>query len=267
MTELTEGEEYIARVEVKDSDNYQITGQTEISFVYGEDITIFELIESNTTFRFVFENGDAVDYSSHIYDSANPIYLKNIAFKDTLQDIANQFKNTGIRFFSKNGDEISGDKKIATGMKLRLYDGENIIDELTLVLKGDVNGDGEINMLDKATLNAYTSGSIVLEGAFKLASDINDDGNINMLDKATLNAFTSGSIDLFDGLSVKGQEAVRVENIITSEELVGNSTKLNSNNSQNKNWIWIALGIITVGIITSIAVFAKVKSKKSDKRN
>jgi hypothetical protein len=267
VTELTEGEEYIARVEVKDSDNYQITGQTEISFVYGEDITIFELIESNTTFRFVFENGDAVDYSSHIYDSANPIYLKNIAFKDTLQDIANQFKNTGIRFFSKNGDEISGDKKIATGMKLRLYDGEDIIDELTLVLKGDVNGDGEINMLDKATLNAYTSGSIVLENAFKLASDINDDGNINMLDKATLNAFTSGSIDLFDGLSVKDQEAVRVENIITSEELVGNVATINSNSTRERDVLWIALGLITVGIITSIAVFAKVKSKKSDKRN
>ncbi len=288
VTEFKAGENYIAKVELKDSENYELVGETEKEFLTEEDIVLpsedklFEVVESNNTFIFVDGNGNTINFLDHTYDPTNPHYLKNIALNDSLQDIANQFVNLNIRFFTKDDVEIFGDQVIATGMKLRIYKDDTIIDEIILVLKGDINGDGKINMLDKAVLNAFTSGSLDLEDAFRLASDTNDDGKINMLDKAGLNAFTAGNVDFFEGLSVKEKSK---ENNFDDESYFENkfndlpsnlnhktgSAGLMTKNINQTNalsvfasiWQWLLVSVIT--ILATFLVLIIVKKYKRTK--
>ncbi|MCM1438712.1 MAG: dockerin type I domain-containing protein [Roseburia sp.] len=164
----------------------------------------FTLIESNAIYKFVDENGQEVE----IHSVDNPAFLVNLALNDTVADVLSQFTNTSVRVFKSDGEtEIAeadfATTKVATGMVMFAYDGDTVIDQLTLVVKCDITGDGKVNAVDKAQINAYFLGNKTLEGASKLACDITGDGKINAIDKAQINAYFLGNKNIYDGLSVK----------------------------------------------------------------
>ena len=163
---------------------------------------MFTLIEGNTTYKFVDENGQPVEF--HSVDE--PAFLVNIALNDSIADVLSQFTNTEVKVFKADGEtEITDyeNTKVATGIILHAYSDGTVTDQLTLVLKCDINGDGKVNAVDKAQINAYFLGNKTLEGAYKLACDITGDGKINAIDKAQINAYFLGNKNIYDGLSVK----------------------------------------------------------------
>lgn len=163
---------------------------------------IFTLIESNTTFKIVDENG--VEAETHSIEQ--PAFLINLALNDTVADILSQFKNTDVKVFAADGEtEITDieNTKVATGIIIKAYNNGTATDQLTLVVKGDVNGDGKLSAADKAQLNAYFLGTKTLDAVNKLACDLNGDGKISAADKAQLNAYFLGTKNLYEGLSVK----------------------------------------------------------------
>ena len=72
-----------------------------------------------------------------------------------------------------------------------------IKDDGTLLVRGDVNGDDAIDVIDLALVKKQILGKIVLEGdAFTLA-DINDDQAVDVIDLALVKKHILGKIDLF----------------------------------------------------------------------
>lgn len=121
---------------------------------------LFQVIEKNKTFQFIDGEGNAVNFGEHVYDANKPTYLTNIALGDSISDILAQFVNEGIKVYDSKGVEITNlSQVIATGMVLEILDGNTVIDAITLVIRGDVDGNGEIDVFDKAQLNAYTNGN------------------------------------------------------------------------------------------------------------
>lgn len=166
----------------------------------------FIVKSENTFYNLVDGKSNVLDQNARTYDAENPAYLVNVALNDSVEDIISQFTNTGIRAFMADGvTEITdlANTKIATGIILRLYAGTDIADEITVVLKCDVNGDGKVNAVDKAQINGYFLGTKTLEGANMLACDINGDGKINAIDKAQINSYFLGNKNIYAGLSVK----------------------------------------------------------------
>lgn len=167
----------------------------------------FKLIDGNKIYKFVDADGNEVEEHS----AENPAYLVNLALGDSLADILTQFENTDVKAFKADGETEITDfaaTNVATGIILRTYKNGEVSDQITLVVKGDINGDGKVNAVDKAQLNAYFVGTKLLEGAYKLACDINGDAKINAIDKAQLNAYFVGTKDIYAGLSVKGEQNV-----------------------------------------------------------
>ena len=68
-------------------------------------------------------------------------------------------------------------EKFATGSSITL---ENA--NYTLVMLGDVNGDGDITPLDYVKIKNHIMNINSLEGCHKMAADVNGDGNITPLD-------------------------------------------------------------------------------------
>ena len=70
---------------------------------------------------------------------------------------------------------------IATQMTLTLKNGSTT-NTYTIVIRGDVNGDGAIKSSDYVRIKNYIMGSVTLNAAGKLAADANNDGSIKSSD-------------------------------------------------------------------------------------
>ena len=84
---------------------------------------------------------------------------------------------------------------MTTGMKIKVVlDNEQI--EYETVVKGDINGDGKISLVDLANLKLSMVGKRTLSTASILAGDINGDGKTSLNDLAKLKMYLVGKINI-----------------------------------------------------------------------
>ena len=90
-----------------------------------------------------------------------------------------------------DGSENTG--TVATGNRIAVYFKGTLIATKDIVVYGDVNGDGAINMLDIIRVNRHIIGKITLQNTFLEAADANrkQDG-VNMLDIIRINRHIIG---------------------------------------------------------------------------
>ena len=96
--------------------------------------------------------------------------------------------------FRDNRPVTSGNA--GTGMAIQLLQDGTVVDELTLVIYGDVSGEGNVNTLDFRTLRDHLLEKESLNGPFLQAADVNHDGQVNTLDLLALDKFLAGSYDI-----------------------------------------------------------------------
>lgn len=96
-----------------------------------------------------------------------------------------------VTIVDKNGNEInSGD--IGTGSVVKTESGE----EYTVIVKGDINGDGKVSTTDLSQLKLHVVESKILQDPYKSAGDINLDGKVTITDVAQLKLVIVGNIEL-----------------------------------------------------------------------
>lgn len=157
--------------------------------------TIISVIEGNETFKFINKDGQEINKEEHVYDPDSSLYLTNIALYEKITTILSQFNNSNLKVFNMQGEEITNlaNLLVATGQVIKLYNSENeVIDSITLIVKGDLNGDGEVDIFDIARLNQLILGAELNE-MFRLAGDINGDNEIDIFDMARGNQSILGN--------------------------------------------------------------------------
>jgi len=95
----------------------------------------------------------------------------------TLQEIINLLGKDVIAK-DKNGNVLEKTSVLGTGSVIN--------DTYTVVMLGDVSGDGQINTIDAARTLKAAVGNYDFGDAYALAADINNDGMINTIDAARL---------------------------------------------------------------------------------
>ncbi|WZU01212.1 hypothetical protein MGH68_17405 [Erysipelothrix sp. D19-032] len=73
----------------------------------------------------------------------------------TLESYKQMFTNEqdALKVYDKNGIELTDSSQlVGTGMVLKLEYGETVYDQLVVVVMGDVNGDGIVNVLDEGDI-------------------------------------------------------------------------------------------------------------------
>ena len=111
--------------------------------------------------------------------------------------------NTAVEWMSldesvatvKNG-VITGVAEGTTTVLAKVVDGAEIYLEIPVtvkkVVKGDLNTDGRINIVDLMMCLHHVSGRTLLEGDALTAADINDDGKVNIVDLMRMLHYVSG---------------------------------------------------------------------------
>ncbi len=116
------------------------------------------------------------------------IYADNI----TITDLVNSFNNNkSIRVYKESSIYY---KDTSTDMELRLVINNHVYDSAKIIVLGDINGDSNINIIDKILLINHNNTDTNLEGIYLLASDINKDSTV-----------TAEDLNLIDKLIIKSE--------------------------------------------------------------
>ena len=151
---------------------------------YIDDVRLFESVNGKILVEPI-DNFPRVLQSkvSAITVKSRKIY--GVAPKTDLSTVINSFDNSGyIRAFTIEGKEITDLSTFAaTGIELRLMNGPQITARATIIIKGDINGDGLADDDDRYTLIKYLTNESDIKGdAYLDAADFNSDDKINVYD-------------------------------------------------------------------------------------
>lgn len=133
------------------------------------------------TYSKVSNNGFVLKDSSSLTVSDKYIY-GDLFLKADETEFLSQFKNNNIHI-EKTGN------KIGTGSKLQLMENNTVTNELTVIIFGDVNGDGSCDAQDAVIVSCIAFGLINiydLSEEYRIAADCNQDGNIDENDTVLL---------------------------------------------------------------------------------
>ena len=100
-------------------------------------------------------------------------YITGVAPQTTVANFLAGFKyeNCTLKVLTADGKENTG--VVATGNKLGIYVDGALQKSIDIVIYGDANGDGAVDVMDIIRLNRYILKSITLEGAYLEAADAN----------------------------------------------------------------------------------------------
>lgn len=134
----------------------------------------------------------AKDDMPTVIDATNK-YIYGITPGDSVEDYI-KVNNGSFELVANSSGYTNG-----TGATVKVKNASGtVVDTFTVIVFGDVTGDGEIKTADKASLNlCVLSGTTeTLTAAQAFAGDINGDGEVKAADKASINlCLVSGSVD------------------------------------------------------------------------
>ena len=136
-----------------------------------------------------YENGDTyilgIKPKLTIEDEANANeWTKGTKLEDFINNIQTNADNVKL-YDAENKEITTEDKYIGTGMTVEFIKGNQTPIRLTVIVKGDINGDGILNISDITRAKRYIKKddkSILDTIAKQLAFDVNMDGKTNMKD-------------------------------------------------------------------------------------
>ncbi len=137
------------------------------------------------------ESQDGIDFGDlELIEKDNTEYLRTdetLTADELIENLedANSDDSLEMKIYDLDGKELKDlDSKITTNMKIKIKNGQEE-KEYVLVVKGDLNADGKVNVLDIMKLLQHVAEtqatnqrdeSKILKGAYLLAADINKDG-------------------------------------------------------------------------------------------
>ena len=98
--------------------------------------------------------------------------------------------------YTKNvASTLIGASEKGTGAKVQVYNNNDVlVAEYTLIVFGDVNGDGGVTGVDLMSVSQYASGTTsVLAGDALVAADVNADGSATGVDLMSVSQYASGT--------------------------------------------------------------------------
>ena len=127
-------------------------------------------------------------------------YLRNVIAETTLTTLLGHFLNPeSIKVFDAKGNEITdGSAFIGTGSVVSLMDGDEALDSVTVVVLGDVDGDGIIGTRDYQRVRSYYSGDYELTAAAFEAAKVSGRDEIGTLDFQRIRRHFKGTYNIYE---------------------------------------------------------------------
>lgn len=120
--------------------------------------------------------------------------LTKVTDEHTVAAVKAQFRYS-VEILDKNGSTLSNTSVVTTGSTVYLQADSS--QRATIILKGDVNGDGLVNSTDYMLIKSHFLRNMSLSGVYWTAADCNSDGVINSTDYIRLKSYFQQTYDLY----------------------------------------------------------------------
>ena len=157
------------------------------TFVGWEGYTDGMTITQDVVFTALFERHE-IEYLPEITTDAFVIrdgYLRSVAVGTTVSSLLEKLVPTELIAIQPEG--TSAETSVATGMTVTYTVNGQLVQSLSVVVTGDVNGDGTISITDLVQINNHLLKKAELSGAAAIAADVNADGVISITDLVQIN--------------------------------------------------------------------------------
>ena len=172
----TEGNSARAEVGIKSNGTYTIYAEDEKGNSVIKVINITEIVEEPEPEP---EPDDDTITSSEYQIDIDSNYISKIISETNLTEFKNNISTEiGYKVVNSSGEEIQDSDLIGTGYKL-ITDTNK---EYMLIVTGDLNGDGNINLVDLSRLRKYHLKIITLQDEYAKAGDANYDNEVDLID-------------------------------------------------------------------------------------
>ena len=165
----------------------------------GTELTITATLETNDYYNAATSNVIVSTVESNKVEVNKPT-KDNVVFEQTPETTVSEFISElvdtthTVELVDENGNEVVETAKLATGMKVKIDDDI----EYTIVVLGDVDGDGEVERSDSAIVKKHRAETQVLDGTRFEAADVNRDGVVNRIDSFMILCYRAEKISTFD---------------------------------------------------------------------
>lgn len=136
------------------------------------------------------------DQSGYVIDGE---FLRGVVEKTKLSDILAKFKNAeSIKVYNGSGKEVTDPSAlIGTGYTVSLINGEEKVHTVTLIVLGDVSGNGRIDAMDYQRVRMYLFGTFKLEGAYLQAALVAKKANVTAMDFQRIKMHIFGTYNIY----------------------------------------------------------------------
>ena len=179
------GEDYVSG-STKTLDNLPV-GETSVTIVVTAEDGNSEtyVVKINRADVVVSEKITSVTYGHTIDDD----YIRTVSDLTTAKDMKDQLDNDNSKLVIYQADgttEITDTELVGTGCIVKLIVNGVESDSKVIIIRGDVNGDGEVELFDAADLINHYLDTNPLTGVYLIAGDVNLDGETELFDAADI---------------------------------------------------------------------------------
>ena len=181
--------------------------------ITGTGVKMLSVGANSVTVKATAEDGTGRNYRILITREAAPVqetsvssdvlkfnkgFVYGIREFDTVEEVLSDLSVTNgfAEIYSASGDKKSG--TVGTGDLLKIFDseGDNIKMEYTIVVFGDITGDGVVSSLDYLCVKKYINGYFPLAETEFAAADVDGNGTINSADYIKIKKYIGGTVAL-----------------------------------------------------------------------
>ena len=152
------------------------------------EITVTVLKTRETATCKIVVNEDCANYivltTNSTLNNDSLGYLRRIGFNTSVKSASENFRNDNLLFYNLSGAQLGANDVVGTGTVIKLMKGAEVLDSETIIVTGDMTGDGILNNRDVAMANRYLVSKVSPQECQILALDLNGDGYINNKDAA-----------------------------------------------------------------------------------
>lgn len=147
------------------------------------------------TLKIVREEGKSPTVTSAVYNIGK--YITGVKPKTGLSKFLGGLtvKNGTVSVTDSSGSE-KAKGNIATGDDILLKNGNTTVSKYGVVIKGDINGDSDISIIDLAKVQKHILAVSEIKGIYLQSADTNGDGNINIIDLAKIQKHILGIAEI-----------------------------------------------------------------------
>ncbi|MCL2869639.1 cadherin-like beta sandwich domain-containing protein [Candidatus Saccharibacteria bacterium] len=127
-------------------------------------------------------------------------YILSVTGNTSPSDLKDQLDNpdSQLTIYESDGTTEFTGTEVGTGMIVKLIVGGEVKDQKTIVVLGDVNGDGNIDSFDGNLVSLHFRQVITLAGAYAIAADCNKDTEIDSFDGNLISLYFRQVISSFN---------------------------------------------------------------------